>query len=110
MAVRVFNFDRASQYKVSAADRNDSLLTLTLAGSDVFTGKARLTQVVEDQRRVTTNTGLPYPLNLVGMTLLTDDLAHAAGIQAVTSTRHFSLPAETDMSPFIRDLAAGKDV
>ncbi len=110
LAVRIHNSDHASLYKVSAADRNDSLLTLTLTGSDVFTGKARLTQVVEDQRRVTTDTGLPYPLNLVGMTLLTDDLAHAARIQAVTSSRHFSLPAETDMSPFIRDLAAGKDV
>ncbi|MBN1491483.1 MAG: heparinase II/III family protein [Phycisphaerae bacterium] len=96
--IRIFNDAHSCVYRIAAAERISGNLRLTLTGSDVFTGRVRIGAVDAEAKSVTTPTRVLYPHNVAGMRLLTNDLAHAAKIVAM-SGKTIQLQPDTPPGP-----------
>ncbi len=108
--VRIFNSNHSAFYTISSAEWSGPRLILGLEGSDVLTGRLRLTQVDVEQHCVSTDTGIPFPAHLVGMTLLTGNLSPAGRILSVTGGGRLCLSDNADMSALLATWEAGGDV
>ena len=81
--VRIFNEDHSCMYAIASARADGQMLTLELAGSDVFTGRIKIQSVDPVAKTVSARTAVLYPFNLSGMRLVTEDLKHAAPIASM---------------------------
>ena len=78
--LRIFNEKHTCTYRIAGAETVGKNLTFTLAGSEVFTGRVRITSVDREAHTVSTRTTILYPFSLSGMHLVTEDLAYSAPI------------------------------
>ncbi len=102
--VRLFNASHSCMYQIASARASGSTLVLGLEGSEVFTGRVSIRSADLLSRTVTTPTTVPFPTNLAGMRLLTDDLSAQALIVSMSSTGTIQLAAGSNMAPFASSL------
>ncbi|NLE56831.1 MAG: hypothetical protein GX616_00610, partial [Planctomycetes bacterium] len=79
-------------------------LVLGLEGSEVFTGRVSIRSADLWSRTVTTPTTVPFPTNLAGMRLLTDDLSAQALIVSMNNKGVIELASGANMAPFASSL------
>jgi hypothetical protein len=105
--VRIFNEKHSCMYTISGAEVDSTgLLTLSLSGSDVFTGRIKIESVDAEARTVSTSTYGPCPSNLTGMRLVTLDLEHGVPIVAFAK-RTVQLGGQAPLDPFVGDTETG---
>ncbi len=104
--VRIFNERHSCVYTIADAQTTGSGLRITLTGSAIFTGRIRVYAVDPGANSVTTYTCLPHRHRLVGMHLVTEDLAHAAPIAGIEKTA-IQLAPGSDIGPFASSTASG---
>lgn len=108
--VRIFNEKHSSVYTIGAAQRSGSVLTLTLTGSEVFTGRVRISGVDQNTKNVFSNTSVLYPYATRGMYFVTQNLASAERIEDAPSDTRWTLRPTANMAPFSAALANGEDL
>lgn len=108
--VRIRNELHSSIYRIGAAQRSGSVLTLTLGDSEVFTGRIKILDIITPNNHVLTYTSTLYPDSMPGMYLVTEDLTHAARIESNASYQRFFMAANTNMAPFQSAKANGQDL
>ena len=78
--VRIHRDQHSCVYRIAEARAAGRRCSLTLGGSDVFTGRVRMDNIDSASATISTATSLLWSANLGGMHLLTDDLKHSAVI------------------------------
>ncbi|HVP11784.1 MAG TPA: hypothetical protein VMV94_11425, partial [Phycisphaerae bacterium] len=109
-AVRLFNDTHSSLYTIGQAQLSGTSLTLTLAGSDVLTGRVNVGTIDYATKSGTLGVTLMYPFSMAGMRLVTSDLAHTARIASADDSGSFQLVQDADIGLFADDMAAGRDL
>jgi len=108
--VKIFNNLHTCMYRISAAEEHNQILKLKLTGSDIFTGKVKIKSIDPKLKRVYTKTEVLYPFNNKGMRLVTEDMKHAARIEAITNgSIHLSQDAQIKPFGMGLDEKNGKD-
>lgn len=102
--VRLFNASHSCMYQIASARASGNTLVLGLEGSEVFTGRVSIRSADLLSRTVTTPTTVPFPTNLAGMRLLTDDLSAQALIVSMNNKGVIELASGANMAPFASSL------
>ncbi len=106
-SVRIYNAMHGSLWTIGSASRSGTVLTLTLSGAEVFTGRIKPTQIFTSPPEVRTTTSTLYPSDMPGMYLVTRDLAYAHRIESTNSYQRYFLAAGTNMTPFSNAVSNG---
>lgn len=107
--VRIWNSKHPSAYRIASASKAGTVATLTLTGSDVITGRLKITGVDVVKREVHTQTSVWDPVAMRGMYLVTQDFTNPSRIDLTITNTRYVLTTGTDMAPFSSGLAAGQD-
>ncbi len=102
--VRLFNASHSCMYQIASARASGNTLVLGLEGSEVFTGRVSIRSTDTSLGTVTTPTKVPFPTNLAGMRLLTDDLSAQTLIVSMSSTGVIELASGANVAAFASSL------
>ncbi|MGQ9651630.1 MAG: PKD domain-containing protein [Phycisphaerae bacterium] len=102
--VRFYNAAHSCMYQICSARASGNTLVLGLDGSEVFTGRVSIRSADTSAGTVTTPTKVPFPTNLAGMRLLTNDLSAQALIASMSNKGVIQLASGANIAPFASSL------
>ncbi|MBN2457369.1 MAG: right-handed parallel beta-helix repeat-containing protein, partial [Sedimentisphaerales bacterium] len=116
--IRIYNSDHSCMYKIDDIQSAGLNADITLAGSDIYTGRIKVNSIDPDTNQVFTVTNLLHPDNMSGMYLISDDTVWSNKIASVnTSGDIYTLELVSDpcnVSPednaWISDVGIGSSV